>query len=97
MTNPYRAMCAELADLLERSASVLSTYAFDKLASQGVAAAHRARVLLAQSEPEGLPMPSPGDAEGLAEVFWAQREPQPPAAADSLYFDNISLLDSQDD
>ena len=51
MTNPdYRAMCAELADLLERSASVLSTYAFDKLASQGAAAAHRARALLAQPE-----------------------------------------------
>ena len=54
MTNPYRAMCAELADLLERSASVLSTYAFDKLASQGVAAAHRARVLLAQPDPSEL-------------------------------------------
>ena len=53
MANPdYRAMCAELADLLERSASVLSTYAFDKLASRGVAAAHRARALLAQPTPQ---------------------------------------------
>jgi hypothetical protein len=53
MTNPYRALCAELVDLLERSASVFSTYAFDKLASQGAAAAHRARSLLDQQEPEG--------------------------------------------
>ena len=50
MSNPYRAMCVELADLLERSASALETYASDKLASRGVAAAHRARALLAQPE-----------------------------------------------
>ena len=39
----------------------------------------RARTALAQPEPEGPPMPVPGDAEGLAEVFWgryAQPEPE---------------------
>ena len=59
MTNPYRAMCAELADLLERSASVLSTYAFDKLASHGVAAAHRARALEYAIARWGHPTPQP--------------------------------------
>ena len=50
MSNPYRTMCAELADLLERSASALETYEISKRASRGVAAAHRARALLAQPE-----------------------------------------------
>jgi hypothetical protein len=35
---------------------------------------------LAQPEPEGPPMPVPGDAEGLAEVFWGRHDQPEPAA-----------------
>jgi hypothetical protein len=52
-----------------------------------------ARAALAQPEPVAPPMPVPGDAEGLAEVFWNrydQPEPVAPTddALDELYFDN---------
>ena len=130
----FRALCAELTNEL-----------------QGYKVAHpmhcrallnRAHAALAQPEPVAPPMPVPGDAEGLAEVFWGrydQPEPVAPsnkevvelvarlrdwhsvpllsereraaallerlasdnaglaAAADSLYADNMSLLDSHHD
>ncbi len=41
------------------------------------------RGLLVQSEPETPPMPVPGDAEGLAEVFWGRYDqPEPEGVTD---------------
>ena len=77
MNNPYHAMLAEMAAELDWSQQRLMG---NRTATHPLA--DRARVLLAQPEPEEVPMPLPGDAEGLAEVFWAERKPQPPADGD---------------
>ena len=69
MTNPYRALCAELLEALEIQ--------LDELRFNNRLCI-RARALLAQPVAEWEPMPLPGDAEGLAEVFWAQPEPEGP-------------------
>lgn len=66
MTNPYRAMCAALIDALD-SGVPTARLRMSPLAD-------RARALLAEPEVAWEPMPLPGDAEGLAEVFWAEPE-----------------------
>jgi hypothetical protein len=60
----WRALCEELADELTgyKVANPMHCRAL----------LDRARTDLAQSEPEWPPMPVPGDAEGLAEVFWGR-------------------------
>ena len=73
MTPTYRALCAELV----RTSELPSPTEFFELR-------HRARAALAaQPEPVAPPMPMPGDAEGLAEVFWGRYEqPEPVAPTD---------------
>ena len=65
MTNPYRAMCAELLEWAERTSSH-----YYKQADVIV----RARALLAQPEPEG---PTDEDLEDLAEVMNVSGNPVP--------------------
>ena len=64
MTDEFCALCAELIE------AVLS----DNSHIDCMQIARRARTLLAESEVAWEPMPLPGDAEGLAEVFWAEPE-----------------------
>jgi hypothetical protein len=89
MTTDYRALCAELLAAIqlytklnpaayEMSASELTGKLMDVMAATTAA--------LAQLEPEGPPMPVPGDAEGLAEVFWGRYDqPEPVAPTDEQW------------
>ena len=78
MTNPdYRAMCAELVELCTPVDSIPQLA--ERLQKLN-ALADRARALLAEPVAEWEPMPLPGDAEGLAEVFWAQPVAEGPSA-----------------
>jgi hypothetical protein len=73
----YRALCAELVEELESWIG----YGDEADCADAHAVVDRARDLLAQAEPEVTPWPVPGDAEGLAEVFWGrydQPEPEGP-------------------
>jgi hypothetical protein len=66
----FRALCAELLRSLEN-------YPVQPLRDRDLCI--RARAALAE-QPVAPPMPMPGDAEGLAEVFWGrydQPEPEP--------------------
>jgi hypothetical protein len=89
MTNPtFHALCKELIYELTRAANGLSNRTANDnhrawWAKDAYQAADRARAALAQPEPVAPPMPVPGDAEGLAEVFWGRYEqPEPVAPTD---------------
>jgi hypothetical protein len=73
----FRALCARMADELDHYRQLLMD---DRRETHALAA--EARAALAQPEPQDVdPWPMPGDAEGLAEVFWGrydQPEPQGP-------------------
>jgi hypothetical protein len=56
----------------------------------------RTRTALAQPEPEGPPMSVPGDAEGLAEVFWGRYD-QPEPEVDEGIDDLVAWLWSMRD
>jgi len=62
------------------------------------AAVSRARTALAQLGPEVSPWPVPGDAEGLAEVFWGRYEQPEPQGPTDEQWDAIKdrLWDSYD-
>ena len=76
MTDTFRALCAELTEELHEH-----TCLYEGHESEVVA---RARAALAQPEPVAPPMPMPGDAEGLAEVFWNRYDqPEPVAPTES--------------
>jgi hypothetical protein len=70
MSTDFRSLCAEL----------LRAWQFgDDIAGP----MNRARAELAKPEPVNPPMPVPGDAEGLAEVFWGRYDqPEPVAPTD---------------
>jgi hypothetical protein len=77
-TTNWKARCAELADRLDDALTYTVQSDTERSMRQLIT---RTRTALAQPEPEGPPMPVPGDAEGLAEVFWGryeQPEPQGP-------------------
>lgn len=69
MTIDFRALCVELVDELDYQTS---SHEADELID-------RARALLAEPVVAWEPMPLPGDAEGLAEVFWAEPEDEGPS------------------
>jgi hypothetical protein len=75
MTDTFRALCAELVDIATAHCNP-DDYAVGYCA----AVLARARAALAQSEPVAPPMPMPGDAEGLAEVFWGRYDQPEPVA-----------------
>jgi hypothetical protein len=84
----FRALCAELIDDLEMSdwpSKLKETFRAD---------IDRARAALAE-QPVWPPMPVPGDAEGLAEVFWNRYDqPEPVAPTDEellQIFDTVCL------
>jgi hypothetical protein len=80
MTTDYRALCAELHDALEKRCETLEE---DRLLDRSATAL---RAALAQPEPVAPPMPVPGDAEGLAEVFWGRYDqPEPVAPTDEQW------------
>jgi hypothetical protein len=85
MSTDYRALCAELADALNGHTSLYEGHESELVA--------RARTALAQPEPSWPPMPVPGDAEGLAEVFWG-RYAQPEPEAGELVEDLRECADS---
>jgi len=74
----FRALCARMADELDHYRQLLMD---DRRETHALAAEARA-ALEAQPEPQDVDSwPMPGDAEGLAEVFWGrydQPEPQGP-------------------
>jgi hypothetical protein len=75
MSTDFRALCAELAEQLD-DALDFTISSCTRAHMRSLTA--RARTALAQPEPEGPPMPVPGDAEGLAEVFWGRYDqPEP--------------------
>jgi hypothetical protein len=77
-TTNWKARCAELADRLDDALTYTVQSDTERSMRQLIT---RTRTALAQPEPEGPPMSVPGDAEGLAEVFWGryeQPEPQGP-------------------
>jgi hypothetical protein len=87
MSTDYRALCAELLAAIqlytklnpaacEMSASELTGKLMDAMAATTAA--------LSQPEPVAPPMPMPGDAEGLAEVFWGRYEQPEPVAPTNL-------------
>ena len=80
MTDTFRALCVELVELSAPTDSIPRlAERLQKLAEL----ANRARAALAQPEPVAPPMPVPGDAEGLAEVFWNRYDqPEPVAPTD---------------
>ena len=63
----WRALCEELIQLDKEQPTEYSDWK-----KRWNAAVSRTRAALAQSEPEVSPWPVPGDAEGLAEVFWSR-------------------------
>ena len=65
MTHDYRALCANLTAALNDWQCETGDDRYEGLLDH-------ARALLAEQVAEWEPMPLPGDAEGLAEVFWAQ-------------------------
>jgi hypothetical protein len=81
MSTDFRALCARMADELDHYRQLLMD---DRRETHALAA--EARTALAQPEPQDVdPWPMPGDAEGLAEVFWGrydQPEPQGPTAVE---------------
>jgi len=85
----YKALCAELADAL---LCWQTDGAWIDQAEQSRLIA-RARAALAQQpvsqpyklpEPAAPPMPVPGDAEGLAEVFWNRYDRPEPVAPKAM-------------
>ena len=79
MTTDFRALCAELVELCTPVDSIPQLA--ERLQKLN-ALADRARALLAETEVVWEPMPLPGDAEGLAEVFWAEPEAEGPTDED---------------
>ena len=80
MTPDYRAMCAELV-------AALAEWRLGGGPPEDTADADlikRARALLAEPEVAWEPMPLPGDAEGLAEVFWAEPEAEGPTTTELM-------------
>jgi hypothetical protein len=80
MSTDFRALCARMADELDHYRQLLTDNR-----REIHALATEARAELAKPEPVAPPMPVPGDAEGLAEVFWGrydQTEPVPPDHAE---------------
>jgi hypothetical protein len=74
MTN-YKALCAELANHLQGRKDLECGWPGEDPEQDLL---DRARAALAQPEPEVSPWPVPGDAEGLAEVFWGRYDqPEP--------------------
>jgi hypothetical protein len=88
MSTDYRALCAELAEEVEHLWSIVRD---DN--NEPHPLADRAASALAQPEPEGPPMPVPGDAEGLAEVFWGRYDQPEPV---DLFARIDTLLDGID-
>jgi hypothetical protein len=93
----FRALCAELTDALNNLHALVWGECPSLLnEDQGGSGfldleieetLTTARAALAQPEPVAPPMPVPGDAEGLAEVFWGryeQPEPQGPSDQELL-------------
>ena len=76
MTDQFHALCAELIDALD-SGIPAGRIRMSPLVD-------RARALLAQPEVAWEPMPLPGDAEGLAEVFWAEPEAEGPTTTELM-------------
>ena len=68
MTDTFRALLQELVEAWDATAD----FDFNDFGHAAADIVDRARALLAQPMAEWEPMPLPGDAEGLAEVFWAQ-------------------------
>ena len=76
MSTDYKALCEELTTTLEYTWDGRRPKVIQELIE-------RARAALAQPEPARQPMPVPGDAEGLAEVFWGRYDqPEPVAPTD---------------
>ena len=76
----FRALCAELVD----EAIYLGSLPYEQDPDPDLIV--RARAALAQPEPQGVIMPVPGDAEGLAEVFWGRYDqPEPQGPSDEVW------------
>jgi hypothetical protein len=88
MSTDFRALCAELVDIVTAHCNP-----DDSAVGYCAAVLTRARVALGQPEPEGPPMPVPGDAEGLAEVFWGRYDQPEPV---DLFARIDTLLDGID-
>ena len=82
MTNEqtdWRALCARLAGVLDSETG----HTRPDGTRWSLPVVIHTRDLLAQTEPEVSPWPVPGDAEGLAEVFWGRYEqPEPEGVTD---------------
>jgi len=78
MTNPdFRALCEELVDSVELLLEMRAVDAKPMAITEDRVS--RARAALAE-QPVWPPMPVPGDAEGLAEVFWNRYDQPEPVA-----------------
>jgi hypothetical protein len=93
MTTDFRALCAELANHLQGRKDLECGWPGEDPEQDLL---DRTRTALAQPEPEGLPMPVPGDAEGLAEVFWGRYD-QPEPEVDEGIDDLVAWLWSMRD
>jgi hypothetical protein len=83
MTDTYRALCEELEDAYTWCIEEYMT-----APAEEDTLIQRARAALAQPEPVAPPMPMPGDAEGLAEVFWNRYEqPEPEGPTDEELYE----------
>jgi hypothetical protein len=92
-TTNWKARCAELADRLDDALTYTVQSDTERSMRQLIT---RTRTALAQPEPEGPPMSVPGDAEGLAEVFWGRYD-QPEPEVDEGIDDLVAWLWSMRD